>query len=86
MKSLVMAFGLMTSCGGAIIGFIVNPFYTAQNSIYYQYVTGAVTVLMGPVIWYFWRNMKTGRDLMPELFGKSSFPIPFPFAIADIGL
>ena len=71
MKSLVMAFGLMTSCGGAIIGFIVNPFYTPSNSIYFQFVTGAVVVLFGPVIWFGFRNMKTGRDLMPELFEEN---------------
>ncbi|QDZ24170.1 PTR2 family proton/oligopeptide symporter [Chloropicon primus] len=71
MKSLVMAFGLMTSCGGAIIGFIVNPFYTSSRSIYFQYVTGAITVLMGPTIWFFWRNLRTGRDLMPELFEEN---------------
>mmetsp|Transcript_10610 Transcript_10610/g.36677 ORF Transcript_10610/g.36677 Transcript_10610/m.36677 type:complete len:669 (-) Transcript_10610:64-2070(-) len=71
MKSLVMAFGLMTSCGGAIIGFIVNPFYTPSNSIYFQFVTGIVVVLMGPVIWFGFRNMKTGRDLMPELFEEN---------------
>merc|ERR1712054_136294 len=52
MKSIVMAFGLMTSAGGSIIGFIVNPFYTAQNAIYF-------------------RNVKTGRELMPELFEEN---------------
>ena len=36
MKSLVMAFGLMTSCLGSIIGFIVNPFYSAPRMIYFQ--------------------------------------------------
>ena len=26
---------------------------------------------MGPVIWFGFRNMKTGRDLMPELFEEN---------------
>ena len=34
MKGLVMAFALMTSFGSAIMGFIVNPFYTPSNAVY----------------------------------------------------
>lgn len=71
MKSIVMAFGLMTSAGGSIIGFIVNPFYTAQNAIYFMYVSGAVCVAMGPLMYLYFRNVKTGRELMPELFEEN---------------
>jgi len=68
MKSLVMAFALMTTCGGAIIGFIVNPFFTMSNAVYYMYISGGVCMLFGPGMWWVFGKMKTGRDLMPELF------------------
>ena len=71
MKSLVMAFGLMTSCGGSLIGFVVNPFFTAQNMEIFMYVAGIIGVLFGPGIFFLYRNMKTGRDLMPELFEEN---------------
>lgn len=71
MKGLVMAFALMTSFGSALMGFVVNPFYTPSNAVYMYYVSGAVGVLAGPVTWLMFRNMKTGRDLMPELFEEN---------------
>ena len=71
MKGMVMAFALTTSFGAALLGYAVNPFYTPSNSIYYMYIFGAVTMVLGPITWLMFRNMKTGRDLMPELFEEN---------------
>ena len=49
----------------------MNPFFTAQNMEIFMYVAGIVGVLFGPLIYFLFRNMKTGRDLMPELFEEN---------------
>ncbi|KNC77316.1 hypothetical protein SARC_10224 [Sphaeroforma arctica JP610] len=68
-KGITMAITLMSNFFGYVIpGFIVNPFFTAQNQVIYYWVTLVLIILQIGWMIYFSMHYVNGRDLCPELY------------------